>query len=250
MRTPRIAAVATILALTTALAACGGDDGKDSDSSDDEVTETVTASPTETATTEATTAPTDASVTPMDPTDTSGEVTQEQLDAALLTAEDLGAGFVLGEWTSEDSPPPCDPSGTPVDTQIPPAVEGGVEINTADGQASLQEELAIYDTEALAAEAFGLGSAGLGCTTATLPDGTTAEIGPAQDVTAEVNTSGIGSSTAWEISGDGFEVVLVATLAGRVVMACTFANSPDADTSTLPNPIEVAEAAFAKALAN
>lgn len=248
MRTPRVAAAATLLTLTTVLAACGGDD-KDSDS-DEQVTETVTASESASESASETTSPTTApptSVTPMDPT---GDITLEQVNAALLTPAEVSPDFVLGNWTNEDSPPPCEPEGTPVDVTIPPSVEGGVEMGTSDGQIAMSEEIAIYETEDLASEAFSLGSAGLDCTTATLPDGSTATISAPQDVSSQVNANGIGTSTAWQVTGDGYEVLLVATLSGRIVLACTFSSATDADTSALPNPVDVATAAFAKALAN
>lgn len=248
MRTPRVAVAATLMTLTL-LTACGGGDD-DSDSSDDEVTATITESPSETtsAPPTETTSPT-TPVTPMDPTE--GDVTQDQLDAALLTPDEIAPGLVLGTWTDEETPPPCDQSATPVDIQVPPSVEGGVQINTADGNASYEEDLAVYATEEEASEAFGIASGGLNCSTATLDDGSTATIGAATDVTAEVNgASGLGNSTAWEITGDGFSGVLIATLAGRIIMANTFVVADGADTSTLPTPIEIATIAWTKALAS
>lgn len=244
MRTPRLASVAAVLALATALAACG-DDGSDSS---EEVTETVTASPSET--TEATTsAPTETTPSaPMDPSE--GDITQEQVEAALLTAAEVGPEFVDSSWTDESTPPLCDPEGTPVDEQVPAQVKGGTQIDHTEGIASMVEEIAIYATEAEATEAFTLASAGLGCTEGTTDDGQSVTIGPPQDVTAQVNSSGIGTSTAWEVSSDSFDGVVVATLAGRIVMACSFASAPDADVSALPDPVSVAADAFAKALAN
>jgi hypothetical protein len=247
MRTPRVAVAATLMTLTL-LTACGGGDD-DSDSSDEEVTVTVTETPSEStsAPTETTSAPTD--VTPMDPTD--GDVTQDQLNAALLTPDEVAPGLVLGTWTNEDTPPPCDQSATPTDVQVPPSVEGGVQINSADGNASYEEEIAIYATEDEASEAFNIGSEGLNCATATLEDGSTATIGAPTDVTADVNgASGVGNSTAWEIQGEGFGGVLVATLAGRIIMANTFVSAEGTDTSTLPTPIDIAATAWTKALAN
>jgi|GEM_PF-4417519 len=249
MRSSRVAAVATLLALTTALAACGDDgDSNDSDS-DDKVTETVSVTPSASETTSAPpTTEVTTSVTPMDPT---GDVTQEQVEAALLTPEEVAPGLVLGQWTNEDSPPPCDQSALPVDEQIPPSVEAGVDISTADGNASMEEEIAVYATEEEAGQAFAVGSAGLDCSTATAEDGSSVTIGPATDVTADVNgASGLGTSTAWEISGEGFTAVLVATLSSRIVMANTFVVADGADTSTLPTPLQIAAAAFAKALAS
>lgn len=247
MRTPRVAAVATLLTLSLVTACGGGDD--DSDSSGDGETATVTASPSETTTAPPTETSASTDLTPMDPTE--GDVTQEQLDAALLTPEEVAPGLVLGTWTDENTPPPCDPTATPADEQVPPAVQGGVQIHTPDQNALMEEELAIYATEAEASQAFEISSAGLDCPTATLEDGSTATIGAPTDVTAEVNgASGVGSSTAWEITGDGYTVVLIATVASRIVMANTFYVADGADTSTLPTPIEIATTAWTKALAN
>lgn len=256
MRTPRIAAVATLLTLTL-LAACGGeDDGGGSDSDDDPTTESTSETTTSESPSDSTAPPettetaetSETSVAPMDPT---GDVTVEQVQAALLTPDEVAPGLVLGEWTNDDSPPPCDQSALPVDQQIPPSVEAGVEIATADGNASMEEEIAIYASEEEASQAFALGSAGLACTTATAEDGSTATIGPAADVTADVNgASGLGTSTAWEISGEGFTGVLVATLSSRAVMANTFLVAEGADTTGLPTPLQIAAAAFAKALAS
>lgn len=247
-----VAAAATLLTLASVLAGCGGDGDDDGAESNGTVTQTVTDSPSETPTTDATatTSATDATVTPMDPT-ASTDITIDQVNAALLTPEEVAPGLVLGDWTDESTPPPCDQSATPADDQVPPAVQSGVEINTADGNASMEEEIAIYDTEEQASQAFAISSDGLDCSTATFEDGSSVTIGPATDVTAEVNgASGIGSSTSWEVTGDGFSGNLIATLAGRLVIANTFVAAEGADTSTLPTPLEIATTAFAKALAN
>lgn len=192
MRTPRVAVAATLMTLTL-LTACGDGDG-DSDSSDDKTTVTVTESPTESTSAPTETTPTtETSVTPMDPTES--DVTQEQLDAALLTPEEVSPDFVLGAYTDESSPGLCDPDGTPVDEAVPPALQGGTQIDHVDGTAALQEEIAIYASEAEAAEAFGLATADLACTEGSL-DGAPITIGAPQDVTAQVNSaSGIGAST-------------------------------------------------------
>ena len=69
-------------------------------------------------------------------------------------------------------------------------------------------------------------------------------------MTAEVNgASGLGTSTAWEVTGEGFSGVLVATLAGRIIMANPFVVAEGADTSTLPTPGD-RHHAWTKALAS
>ena len=179
-----------------------------------------------------------------------GDVTQEQLDAVLLTPDEIAPGLVEGTWTDESSPPPCDQTATPADEQIPPSLQGGVQITTADQNASYEEEIAVYASEAEATGAFEINSAGLDCGTATFEDGSTATIGPATDVTTEVNgASGVGTSTAWEVSGEGFTGVLIASIAGPVIIANTFVVADGADTATLPTPIEIATAAWTKAVA-
>jgi hypothetical protein len=243
----QVAAAATLVALASTLAGCGGDDSKDDAS--DKVTKTVTPSPspTETATTESTSPSDTTSATPMDPT---GDVTQEQVDAALLTPEEVGADFVAGTYTDTDDPPPCDPSGTPIDEAVPPQVQGGTEIDHTSGQLAMQEEISIYADDATAANAFTLGVSGLTCSDGTLSDGSTVSLEAPQDVTAQVDTSGLSSSTAYSFSGDGFEGVLIVTLASRVIMTTTFQGATGADTSGVTAPVDLAAAAFAKALAN
>jgi hypothetical protein len=249
MRSLRVASVATLLTLSTLLTGCGGDDdGDDKDSkSDEKVTATVTDSPTtETAEPSETSASTEAP--PMDPSDT--DITVDQINAVLLTPAEVSPDFVAGTWSGDDSPPPCDPAGTPVDVAVPPAVESGTEMGISGGSVAMSEEIAIYDSEELANQAFELGTESLNCATATLDDGSTASIGAPQDVSGTVNPGRIGTSTSWEISGDGYKILLVATVSGRLLMANTFYAETDADTSTLPAPVDLAAAAFAKAVAS
>ena len=245
MRSTRTAAAAAALLSLTLLAGCGG--GGDDKSSDKKtVTVTETPTPTETPTTEATSSPT-TSETPMDPT---GDVTQEQVEAALLTAADVGSGFVDGTYTDTDDPPPCDPTGQPLDQQVPPQVQAGTEIDHSSIAAAFQEEITIYASDDEAANAFTIGTNGLNCTDGTTSDGTKVKIDPPQDVSATVDPSGAASSTAYTFTGDGYEGVLIVTLAHRVIMVVTAQGATDADTSSLPNPVDIAAAAWQKALAN
>lgn len=249
MRSTRTAAASAALLTLTFLAGCGG--GDDDKKSSDPETTVVTESPSTSATSEATTTSptTDTSVSPMDPTD-GADVTQDQLDAALLTPEEVGADFVAGSYADSDDPPPCDPSATPLDQQVPPTVQGGVEIDHSSGQAAMQEEISIYGSDDDAANALTLGTNGLACSDGTLPDGSAVKIEAPQDVTADVDPSGLGTSTAYSFSGDGYDGVLIITIAHQVILTTTFQSATGAATSTLPNPVDVAATAWAKALAN
>ena len=247
MRTPRIAAVATLLALSL-LTACGGDGDDDSDSSDDKTTVTVTETPSDatSAPTEATPT-TDASVTPMDPTE--GDVTQDQGEAALLTPEEVSPDFVLGSYSYESSPFPCDPDGTPVDEAVPPSVQGGTgsSMPTSGRPPGGDRDLRDGGRGRRGVRARHRGPRlcrGFRGRRAGHDQWAPGRDGPGQQCQR------IGTSTPWEFSTGRSNGVFVATLAGRIILATQFSAAPDVDTSAFPAPIDVATAAFGKALAN
>src|SRR5436190_10193497 len=104
----------------------------------------------------------------------------------------------------------------------------------------MQEEISIYADEATAANAFTLGVSGLTCSDGTLADGSTVTLDAPQDVTAQVDTSGLSSSTAYSFSGDGYEGVLIVTLASRIIMTTTFQGATGADTTGVTAPVDLA----------
>jgi hypothetical protein len=89
---------------------------------------------------------------------------------------------------------------------------------------------------------------GLGCTNGVLPDGTQITIGAGQDVTAQVNTDGIGTSTAWQFGNAQLKGVIVASQSQSVVTDVIFVAAKDANEKKLPDPLGVAKVAFAKIL--
>ncbi len=202
------------------LAACGSDDKP-------------AAAPT-TSTTSSTTSP--APSTSENPADL--------LKKALLTASDVGPGFVEGTWEEPNAnePGPC---GKPnVSAQFPNAVRIGAQFAKGE-QFQLIEGINVFADANTSKAAYAAGVDGLTCTDATL-GGQPVSIGERMDVTAQV---GGDLATAWSVKADGMEGVLIAVHAEQAVLTFTFVAIGGADTSSVANPIEVAKTGVSKALA-
>jgi hypothetical protein len=129
-------------------------------------------------------------------------------------------------------------------------VSAGHTFANPGGNAEIDQSAAVYTSSAAAARAFALAVAGTSCRHGRLSDGSTVTITAGQDVTAQVNGSGVGKSTAWQLSNASIRGVIVATLSNRLATACIFVTGADVDTSTLPNPVALAKVAFDKLLAH
>lgn len=215
----------TVLAVgvVAALSACGSD--KDT--------------PAPAATNPATSAspsPTSVAPTSEDPT--------EDLKRALLTAADIGPGFVEGVWQPPDpnEPSPC---GKPsASAQFPNAIRIGAEF--AKGQdLRLTQGINVFADTATAKAAYAAGVDGLSCAQATV-GGQPVTIGAPTDVTA-----GVGGETAtgWTIKAAGLDGVLIAVQAEQAVLTFTFLALGGADTSTVTDPVTLARTGVGKAMA-
>ncbi len=167
----------------------------------------------------------------------------------MLTTGDIGHGFALGTYRPDGQGGPCDPPGTPsVDQRVPPQITSGRTFTRS--AAEIIQSAAIYASSAEAARAFALSVKGTSCRRGRLTDGSTVKITTGRDMTAEINGNGVGTSTAWQLSNGSIRAVIVATLSGRLATACVFLAGSRVDTSTLPNPVGLAKAAFDKLLAH
>ena len=229
--------------------ACGGGDGSASDSDTSSAppssaSTSASASASSTSTTSATDSTATSSATPL---------TDDQVAPALLVPDDIqGYGFTTGPAPGDsDSAPPCAPPGSPgIDSQVPPQAHGGTELDNNTVGASIIQQIQVYDSPDKAAQAFGLLVDGLNCSSGTLSDGTTVKIKAAGDVTAQVNTNGVGKSTAWQLKSSQFDGIIVATLSSSVATDILYLKVKGADESQLPNPLDVSRLAFQKILAN
>lgn len=242
----RLALATTALAVCLTTAACSSDDGGDAaDDASTPATSSATAS--ESASASESAGATESTETP---SESATMLTDEQVTPALLVPDDFGGyGFTIGQSTDDDSPLPCADPGSPgIDAQVPPQATGSTELDNNAVQAVIAQDIQVYDTPALATKVWTLLQDGLGCTDGVLPDGTAITIGASQDVTSQVNTDGIGTSTAWQFGNDKIKGVIVASQSQSVVTDVIFIAAKDANEKKLPNPLGVAKIAFAKIL--
>lgn len=239
-------AVAAV-SLCLAASACGSGDDSGA-SADDTSSSAPTSSSTSASASTSTSAATDTASA-----STAAPLTDDQITPALLVPDDIqGYGFTTGPAPGDDdSAPPCAPPGSPgIDSQVPPQAHGGTELDNNTVGASIIQQIQVYDTPDKAAQAFGLLVDGLNCSSGTLADGTTVKIKSAGDVTAQVNTNGVGQSTAWQLKSAQFDGIIVATLSQSVATDILYLKLKGADESKLPNPLDVSKVAFQKILAN
>jgi hypothetical protein len=240
---PRGRTLATTCAALLFLAAAAGCGSKSTDSSGGTEPSSSPSS--------AGSASTSAGASASSPDSSASPITDAQVAAALLTVDDLTGftGWVVNPAPNSDSAGPCDPTGTPpVSQRVPAEATASVEMDhQGDGSVILQDVNA-YADDGQAAQAFALFVAGLGCTDGTLSDGTPITIGKGSDVTSQVNTDGLGRSTAWQFTGKGFEGVAVATLSHGIATDLVVIKPTGGSTADIPNPISLAQAAFQKIL--
>ena len=240
MRIGQIGAVATLLALLSLATACSSSTNGSGAGSSPPNSASASSSPSS-----------DPVSVPVSSSSSSPAITQAELDDALLTRDDVGYGFRQGSYAPNDQRNPCDPPGTPsVDQRVPPQLSSGRTLDSGTVDAELVQSASIYHTPAEAARAFALAVKGVSCRHGTLSDGTAVTIAAGVDVTSQVNDSGVGTSTAWQLSNAQVRGVIVATLSGRVANACIFVAAANVDTSELPDPVAIAKLAFDKLLAH
>ena len=224
MRRPLLlVATATMLLL----AACS-DDGESSPTT--AATSATTEAP---ATTESTDAPSTTDESGPSSTTSGGG----DLEDALLTADDVGEGFVAtpGDPGDPDDLTPC---GTPGVEQVVPSLdEASVDLSNDEANLFLSHQVLAYEESGVAEEAMAAGREGLACGsgTSTEADGSTTEFelaevevpeGLAEEVFAFSGTVTTGGQTV--------DATFVALRQGSAISTMTFISASD---STGP-PIE------------
>jgi hypothetical protein len=177
-----------------------------------------------------------------------GVLTEQQAQAALLSAAEVGGGFKAAPADSTSTPLPCDQNAPPLDQQFQPAAKAKADLVAPDGQAYLSEEIIGYDSAATAAQALAAGEKGLSCRTATIQvNGKPVryQIQPVQDVTKQVGVT-VDKALLWIVHTDVVDIQLIATKIGAQLAVLSFAASPKADTSKLPDSNKLLTAALAK----
>jgi hypothetical protein len=236
MRTNRVTAL--LLVATLGVAACGSSSSSSKSSSSSSSSASSSSASSSSA----------SSATP--------SLNAADLQAHLLTAADLGAGLQDGTFTPPDpsQPLPCngpDAQGANAhgpDAIYPPETLVGSQIDSADLQAQFKEELRIYADEATANSVTSFVGHGFACASGTLvdADGSThdVQLTPLQDVTSEL--TGATEAAEWQLTSTSYDIVEIVARQGNVIVVFQFVAVSGADTSKLPNPLDVAKAAVAK----
>jgi hypothetical protein len=215
MRRPLLlVATSTVLLL----AACGGDDGDSSP---------TTSVATATTASAASTAPPDPTDPPATTEDAGG------LEAALLTADDVGEGFVAtpGDPGDPDDLTPC---GTPsVQQVVPPADQVGVDLTNAEANLFLSQQVFAYADADEAIEAMAAGHEGLACGSGTSSDD---DGNPIEFDLAEVTDppEGLGDEAfafngTVTTGGQTVDTVFAAIRHGSAISTMTFISAGDSD---------------------
>jgi hypothetical protein len=179
----------------------------------------------------------------------SGSLTQAQANDALLSASDVGSGFVQGLVDSKDDPLPCTPHDKPLDEQVRPTVKAETAFSNSGNTAQLDEEVTAYADVATAEKAVAAGEKGLSCPTATV----TASSGQSLKFTLSGPTDLSNALHAdphtiesWTIKTAGAEVDLVVARLGSQLVVLTFTASDSVDQTTLPSGPTVVTKALEK----
>lgn len=159
----------------------------------------------------------------------------------MLTAADV-SGFALtdGQFTAPDPTQPL-PCGQPdPDNQFPPALQVGSELDSASPQAAIVETLAFYQDTETASKAFQAGVQGISCTSGNVVTGSQSI--PVQLETPSDVTSQVGGDKAVQVhlTSSQFQAVVVAVSKDNAIATFQYQTTPDADTTELPNPTQLA----------
>jgi hypothetical protein len=209
-------------AVVLALAGCGGDD-------DDAASTTAGVTATEApATTDATTTTESPTTTVPATTTTEGTTTTDAADplaAALLTADDVGEGFVATP-SADSEPDETTPCGTPSPgTLLSTGDRESVDIANEERGLQVSHTVERYTDEAIAQQAMTLGQAGLACGsgTSTNDDGSTVDF-ELQEVaiSSPIGDDVFAYSGTATTGGQSFDVIFVAIRDGRAIAALTF----------------------------
>jgi hypothetical protein len=159
--------------------------------------------------------------------------------AALLTPQDVGAGFTAQSYTPSRGGSTLCGGRSPDDTVNPPVLVGTRLIN-ADGIAVL-EEIRVYNNATDAKKALDLAKAAVNCSQAS--DGTaTYSVGAPKDVASEI---GAEQAFGVDASSDEGEIAFVAARQGAAIASLQF-TAPTGSNSSAVDSLTVTKTAVKK----
>lgn len=166
------------------------------------------------------------------------------MEKGLLTAEELGNGFAKGNYTPADPTDttgklPCGQVSTSV--MFPNALRTGTTLGKGN-EALMEETLNLFLDDTTAAAAYEYALEGLNCAEGKVGD-VVVQIENAGDVSKEI---GVEAANAWTAAIGSDTAVLIAFKRGSLTAGFTFVVAEGVDSSTLPNPIDLATAVVKK----
>lgn len=167
-----------------------------------------------------------------------------RLDAAMLTPDEVGAGFTTAPYrrSAADERFTCGQ----------PGLAARFDTLAAGAATSLGTGLLVIETAHVFADVptaqrgYAAVDDGLSCRAGTTIDGAVATIGPPRDVTVDV---GGDQAQRWDIDAGGTRVVVISVQAAQAVVAFSFVAEPGVDPAAQPDPVAVAARGVAKLLA-
>lgn len=185
---------------------------------------------------------------PADTTTTSTGALEATAQSALLTAAEIGPGFVAGQYVDNSGPLPCAAAGAvDPDITIPPAVKVGATAQDSANSLFFQETIRLYADDAEGTTAMTNAVSGFSCAVGTTDNGdgttTSINISAPQDVASQV---GVDEAMAWQISTDQIQGVLIIARLSAAIVTFDFETVLGGDTTNAPDTLQLATAGIEK----
>lgn len=174
----------------------------------------------------------------------SGGLTQARAQAALLTAAEVGGGFVQTQTDDTDTPLPCTPNDPPLSQAFPPNLKVQADFGGLDGKALFSEEIESFADTDTVAQVIAAGEHGLSCGTTTV-SGTQVKIEGPTDLTAQVQVP-VDKVEAWSVTSSALNASLVIAQIGTQLVVFSFGAAPSVETSKLPDAATLIRTGLAK----
>lgn len=168
----------------------------------------------------------------------------DELQAAMLTPEEVGTGFVAATFRPS-GPQESFICGRPGIAARFQTVQAGSAASRGEDQL-LVEAVHVFAGVADAERGFSAVVDGFACGSGSTVDGTPATIGPARDVTA---LAGGDQARAWTIDAQGTTVEVISVQAREAVVVFSYVATPGVEPITAPEPMALARTGIAKQLA-
>jgi hypothetical protein len=166
----------------------------------------------------------------------SGALTKSDIDARLVRAKDLGGDFQDETFTPDDNSTPT-PCGTPnPSSQVPPKIDTGNDM--ANGVAFLEEEVLVHNSATDADKWVQLFLNSASCPEPTIQEGEPVQLSGPNDVASDLDVKA-DDAIEFDLQTTEAQGKIFVIRLGNVIVTYAFVAQQGADTSQLPNEIDV-----------